>query len=57
MLQAGGCEELRYGDRHCPGARELSSAHSVVSLYEDSTQGGLERKDNVNYAYYTTCLS
>ena len=33
-------------DRHCPGARELSSARFVASLCEDSTQGYLIRVIN-----------
>ena len=49
------CEGPSYGDRHCPGARELSSAHSVVSLYEDSTQDGLEWKDNMYHIIHTVC--
>ena len=32
---------MKYQDRHCPGARELWSVHSVVSLCADSTLGDL----------------
>ena len=56
MLQAGVCEGMNCGDRRCPGARELLSAHFVVSWYEDSTLGGLEERENItvcsNYMYF-----
>ena len=56
MLQAGGCEGMSCGDRHCPGARKPLSARFVVSWYEDSTLDGLEERDNIhtvcnNYMY------
>ena len=40
---------MRCQGRHCPGARELLSVHFVVSWYEDSTQGGLDRKGSNVY--------
>ena len=47
MLQAGGCVGQSCGDRHCPGAREPSSAHFVVSLLEDSILADLQESKTV----------